>query len=81
LWPPFEADVTELLRRGRNTIEIELVGSRRNLLGPLHYIQDRPVWTGAEQFHPPPEEYRQRYSFVPYGLLSPPVLSFRRKAV
>jgi len=35
-WPPYETDITDLVGDGDNAIEIELVGSLRNLLGPHH---------------------------------------------
>jgi hypothetical protein len=49
-WPPHRVDVTEGLRPGENGIEIELVGTLRNLLGPHHLVGGDLAWTGPEQF-------------------------------
>lgn len=35
---PWEADVTDVLRPGENTVELTLTGSLRNLMGPSHCI-------------------------------------------
>ncbi len=37
LWDPYTADVTEAVRAGK-TIEITVVGTRRNVFGPLHLV-------------------------------------------
>lgn len=42
-WEPYEADVTEAVRNGED-IKITLVGTRRNLFGPLHLV---PLFHGA----------------------------------
>ncbi|NLE44214.1 MAG: hypothetical protein GX620_05800 [Chloroflexi bacterium] len=41
---PHEIEVTELLRAGRNEIEVQLVGSVQNLLGPHHYQGGEPYF-------------------------------------
>ena len=35
-WAPWQVDVTDVLRPGGNTVEIELATGLRNLLGPHH---------------------------------------------
>ena len=35
-WAPYEIDITGVVRGGDNEVEIELVGTLRNLLGPHH---------------------------------------------
>ncbi len=49
-WAPYEVDVTGLLRPGENEVEIELVNTLRNLLGPHHRPQGEPdhVWGEVE---------------------------------
>jgi len=42
IWPPYETDITELIVAGDNTIEIELISSLRNLLGPHHRSSGEP---------------------------------------
>lgn len=36
-WSPWEVDITDALRPGANHLELTLVGSLRNLLGPHHH--------------------------------------------
>ncbi len=36
-WEPYCVELTPWLRRGENRLEIELITTRRNLLGPHHY--------------------------------------------
>jgi len=78
-WPPYELDITDGLKPGRNFLEIELVSSRRNLLGPLHLSQKYPPRTGPDQFVTSGEEWSDGYVSVPYGLMEAPVLSVRAR--
>ncbi|MEM0024489.1 MAG: glycosyl hydrolase [Thermofilaceae archaeon] len=48
--PPFEVDVTGLVKPGVNDVRVVLVGTLRNLFGPLHYAGGDPAWTGPETF-------------------------------
>jgi len=69
-WAPWRVDVTRALKPGAaNRIEITVVSSRRNLLGPLHYIWKNPTWTGPYEFRPRPEHLIPDYNLVAYGLL------------
>ena len=68
MWPPFEADVTDLLKDGENEIAIKVVSSRKNLLGPLHHTAKKLSWTGAAQFRTEGDQWTDGYSFVPYGI-------------
>ncbi|MBA4386710.1 MAG: hypothetical protein C0404_01945 [Verrucomicrobia bacterium] len=68
-WQPWEVDVTDALKQGANTVEITLVSSRRNLLGPLHYMKPGYFWTGPAEFRPSGEQLNHVYQFVPYGLM------------
>jgi len=78
-WAPYEADVTSLLHAGKNTLEIEIVSSRRNLLGPLHFTNKYPAWTGSSEFVTSDKNWTDKYISVPYGMMKAPVLSFRTK--
>jgi hypothetical protein len=74
--PPFECDVTNWIKRGRNEVEVTVIGTLKNTLGPHH---GNPAlgaaWPSA--FHkapasgPPPGT---EYSTVAYGLFAPFVL-------
>lgn len=78
-WPPYACDITEWVQPGLNRIGIEVVSSRKNLLGPLH----KPVasfWIGPGEFLSEGQEWTDAYVSVPYGLMAPPRLSIREGA-
>ncbi len=77
-WPPWEIEVTCCLVPGRSRVEIEIVGSRRNLLGPLHLTETYPAWTGPAQFETSGDMWTDEYVKVPYGLMKPPAFSIRK---
>ncbi len=66
-WAPYEVDITRHVQPGRNRIEIEVCGSPRNLLGPNHYPEKRPAWTGPGQFVAL-DRWVEKRNLVPYGL-------------
>jgi hypothetical protein len=74
-WAPWEVDVTRALRTGANRVEITLVSSRRNLLGPLHHVRKNPLWTGPAEFRPKGELFTPDYNLVAYGLMGEAWLS------
>ncbi len=71
--PPWDCDVTKWVKRGRNEVEVTVIGTLKNTLGPHH---GNPAlgaaWPGG--FHvgpspgPPPGA---SYSTVAYGLFEP----------
>jgi hypothetical protein len=77
--PPWECDVTGWLKRGENDIEVTVIGTLKNTLGPHH---GNPAlgaaWPAnfqkAPQSGPPPGV---QYSTVAYGLFEPFVLKHR----
>ena len=40
---PWQLDVTSYLKEGSNTIDVHVIGSLKNLLGP-HYRNPAPAW-------------------------------------
>ncbi len=76
-WQPWRLDLTRAVRPGAaNRIEITLVSSRRNLLGPLHHALANPLWTGPAEFRTEgPDDSTPTYNLVPYGLLGEVYLS------
>jgi hypothetical protein len=73
---PWQCDVTDHLRRGENLIEVVVVGTLKNTLGPHHGNPGLgSAWPGT--FHrgpqngPPPGK---SYHTVDYGLFEPFVL-------
>ena len=72
-WKPFKRDVTKLITPGTNTIEVEVIGTLKNTLGPHHENprpgQARPIYfTKAPENGPPPGE---QYYVIEYGLFEP----------
>lgn len=71
--PPWELEVTKLLKRGENTVEVVVFGTLKNTLGPHH---GKPglgsAWPGmfqnGPQDGPPPGA---DYATVGYGLFAP----------
>ncbi len=75
--PPWECDVTRQVKRGANTVEITVIGTLRNTLGPHHGNHALgSAWPSMFQNGPasglPPGD---RYSTVGYGLFEPVALS------
>jgi hypothetical protein len=71
--PPWECDVTKYVKRGQNEVEVTVIGTLKNTLGPHH---GKPALGAAwpSSFHvgpspgPPPGA---NYSTVAYGLFEP----------
>jgi hypothetical protein len=74
--PPWECDVTKQTKRGANTIEVEVIGTLKNTLGPHHGNPGLgSAWPGMFQRGPdggPPPG--ANYATVGYGLFEPFVL-------
>jgi hypothetical protein len=69
-WQPYELDVTSLVRKGDNRIEVVVYGSLKNLLGPHHGKINRGL-TGPGSFHnaPAAQPAGTTYDLEPYGLM------------
>lgn len=66
---PWDIDVTDHIKKGHNTLQIEAVGSLRNTFGPLHHdLGDRLPWTGPAEFVDQ-AHWTDQYQVAPYGLL------------
>jgi hypothetical protein len=55
------------LRAGANTLTIEMANSLRNLMGPHHCREERPMWVGPGELAP--EVPVDRYVHIPSGIL------------
>ena len=66
-WPPHQVEITGALHPGENEIEIELVGTLRNLLGPHHLRGGDLAWTGPREFRDK-NRWTDDYILVPFGL-------------
>ncbi len=71
-WPPFAADITDALEPGDNELTVEVIGGRKNILGPLH-TPSRP-WTGPGEFEPDNDNWTDAYVLNDHGLIRPPKL-------
>ncbi len=73
-WQPYEVNIGDFVQTGKNKLAIEVVGTRRNLLGPLHLTTKYPAWTGPWDFKKY-ELWTDEYVRLPYGLVSSPAIS------
>ena len=64
---PHEVDVTSFLKEGVNMLEVQLVGSLRNLLGPHHHKAGELLSVGPGSFVDE-VNWVDDYNFVPFGL-------------
>jgi hypothetical protein len=62
---PHSLNITPFVKNGTNRIEIEMTDSNRNLMGPLHGMQDDPTSVGPGSFR---EALTKKYSFLPFGI-------------
>jgi hypothetical protein len=74
--PPWECDVTKAIKRGENTIEVVVIGTLKNTLGPHHGKQPLgSAWPSMFQKGPPTgPPPGAEYATVGYGLFEPFVL-------
>ena len=68
LWQPWEREVTELLQVGENRIEVKVVNSLRNLLGPHHHRKGELLRVNPGSFSDE-SNWVDSYSFVPFGFV------------
>ena len=75
-WRPWQCDVTERIRPGSNQIEVTVIGTLRNVLGPHHAGPPQGIVTPQSFAQAPPSgpPPGQQYSTVGYGLFRPFVL-------
>jgi hypothetical protein len=73
-------DVAKLVKRGRNRIEIEVMGSPKNMLGPLHHAGGKLRWTGCGEFTPTDANYTPDYVLWPWGLMDQVKIGLYTKA-
>lgn len=67
IWDPYEADVTDAVRNGK-TIRVTVVGTRRNLFGPLHYAPRYYQNCGPGHFVTEGDNWTDDYALIDSGL-------------
>jgi hypothetical protein len=67
-WAPYEANITALLKAGKNVIAIELVNSLRNLLGPHHNEKGERYGVSPPVFCDIEGKWNDDYCFVRFGI-------------
>lgn len=75
-WEPYEVDITDDMTNESSRIVVEVLGHRRNVLGPLH----TPGGKGAnpESFLTEGANWRDDYQVTPFGLLASPELVWKQ---
>ena len=66
-WRPHELDISSLLVEGENTLELELIGSLRNLLGPHHHRDGEILRVSPASFSDW-LNWTDEYNFVRFGV-------------
>ena len=66
-WEPYEADVTEAVRAGE-AIDVTIVGTRRNVFGPLHQAVRIAYSYGPGSFVTTGDDWTDDYSLIDSGL-------------
>jgi len=64
---PYRLEITNYIKRGENEINIILVNSLRNLLGPHHHKSKEPLSVGPKTFEDI-LNWTDKYYFVPFGI-------------
>ncbi len=68
-----KAEITEFIE-DENTLEINVYGSPRNMLGQLHMKGGKPVFSNPYSFVPDDKDYDPGYSTVSYGMMEMAVI-------
>ncbi|MEM1581019.1 MAG: glycosyl hydrolase [Candidatus Bathyarchaeia archaeon] len=76
--PPYNVEITNLLKSGENEIKVLLVGNLRNALGPLHHKMRDPQFIGPETFRDP-MQWTDEYMLRPFGMKNVKISMFKRK--
>lgn len=70
-WPPYEADITQLIRSGAKKLQVDVVLTRRNTFGPLHLYPKYAISYGPGSFITRDNHFTNEYQLIPSGLLAP----------
>lgn len=73
-WEPYTAEITDLIR-DTDTLNVEVVLTRRNTFGPLHQLPAIVSSYGPTNFLTVGDEWSDAYVLLEQGLLSAPVIT------
>ena len=80
-WGTGEVDITDFVTPGQSaSLTVEVLGTRRNSHGALHWHEQWPGWHGPntfEYYDGQPELWKDGYNLVPAGLMEAPTLLVR----
>ncbi len=69
-WEPYELDISDWIKNGRNEVEVKVIGSLKNLLGPHHNNPTYGLVTPWSFFYAPDHQPPGlSYHVLDYGLL------------
>jgi hypothetical protein len=69
---PYSCDITKYLKPGDNLVEVRVIGTLKNTLGPHHVDAALgAAWPGMFQSAPEHQPPGVQYNFVEYGLFEP----------
>ncbi|RLF14197.1 MAG: hypothetical protein DRJ66_06490 [Thermoprotei archaeon] len=63
-----KVEITDYIKEGANEIRVTLVGTLRNVLGPLHYTGGDPEFISPETFLYIKERWTDEYVLMPFGI-------------
>ena len=67
--PPYELDISRLIKEGENEIAVTIIGSLKNTLGPHHAgVVKGSAWPNAFMASPGHQPSGSDYDFIDYGL-------------
>lgn len=72
-WQPWEADITDYITDGNTLLELVVVSTLRNTMGPLHHRRGDLRAVGPDTFKDE-VNWVDEYQLVPYGLFEEPKL-------
>ncbi len=73
-FPSYRGDITSALKKGANEVEIEVIGSLRNVLGPHHHDGEAALGLVGPAAFMEEAHWTDSFRFEPYGFIEPPKL-------
>jgi hypothetical protein len=71
-WQPYEAEISDFVSDGENRVEVTVVGTLKNPLGPHHNVRDRGIVTPwSFKYAPEEQPAGEKYDLEKYGLFEP----------